>query len=203
MKRLAAAAIVVLVGTAHAAPFREQLTRDEIHAASDAAVAALPKVDAAAVKQCEDRHKLDPQDPKPDELAAAARCFRGSGNLGLAIRLWQTLVQRHPATPQATEATRALGPAFEAAGRFDDAARWSSDYAKKYPREGDALERMTRAVCTWRQLGRVDEAERGFLYLRATWGAKRKLDADTLCDQVRPIVVPPKARPAPKPTPTP
>ncbi len=187
------AAIVVLVGVAHAAPFREQLTRDEIKAASDAVVAALPKVDVAAARQCEATHKQAlSADAKPDELAAAARCYRAAGSLGLAIQLWRILIQRHPVTKEAMEGSRALGPAYEAAGQFEEAAKSNVTYAKKYAAEQDARERMTRAVCTWRQLGLADDAERGYQFLHATWGRKHKLDPATLCDQVRPIVVPPK-----------
>lgn len=57
--------------------------------------------------------------------------------------------------------------------------------------EPDALERGTRAVCLWRQLGNQTAAERGFKSLHAAWGRKHKLDPVALCDQVRPIVVPP------------
>ena len=56
---------------------REQLTKDEVEAASNAAVAALPKVDAAAAKQCETAHKPAlAAGAKADELAAAALCDR-------------------------------------------------------------------------------------------------------------------------------
>ena len=181
------------IGVAYAAPLKEQLTKDEIKAASEAAVAALPKVDSAAASDCQAKHKqLEAPDPKPDEIASAARCFRAAGSLGASVQLWRTLIQRHPNSKEAVEATRALGPAYEAAGRFDQAAESNATYAKKYPKEPDALDRMTRAVCTWRQLGIADEAERGFKFLQTVYGAKRKLDSATLCDQVRPIVVPPK-----------
>jgi hypothetical protein len=144
MRHLAPIAVVaVIAGLAHAAPYREQLTRDEIKAASDAAVAALPKVDTSAATQCQNKHQpqLIVQDPKPEDVAAAARCFRAAGRLGAAIQLWRGLTQNYARSKEAAEATRALGPAYEAAGRFDEAAQWNVTYAKKYGGEKDALER--------------------------------------------------------------
>src|SRR5262249_46799714 len=148
--------------------------------------------------QTQHQQQLDAQDPKPDEIAAAARCFRAAGSLGLAIQLWRLVTDRYPAAKEAVEATRELGPAYEAAGRVADAAHWNDVYAKKYAGEKDAADRMTRAVCTWRQLGMAEDADRGFKYLRATWGKKRTLDSATLCDQVRPIVVPPPPTSSPR-----
>src|SRR5215212_5429522 len=122
------ASIVMFVGIAHAAPFREQLTKDEIKAASDAAVAALPKVNTAAATDCQNKHQpqLIAEDPKAEHIAAAARCFRAAGSLGAAIQLWRGLTQNYARSKESVEATRELGPAYEAAGQFPEAAQWNA-----------------------------------------------------------------------------
>ena len=191
MSRLVAA-LVVLVWSASAAadrtPFKETLTRNEL---------------AAAVKAVEDKLVVDkdaaakcfalPREQIADQAIAAA-CFRGSGNLGLAITLWKAVVaDSSAARSDREEATRQLGPAYEAAAIYPEAAKWHSEYFARF-NAADARERLIRAVCIWRQLGDVSAADRGFKQLGAMRRQPKPRSA-TLCATVTPIVVPPSPSP--------
>jgi hypothetical protein len=186
-----AAAVVLTSTVASASPeqFKEQLSKDEIAAAELAARKRLPPVDKAAAEKCRARPM-----PSAEELAAFATCARAAGSLGGAIKAWEEIVYKHRGHAVETEALRNLGPAYEAAGRFSDAAKWHVTYVHRYgPGELNAARsrapQLIRAICIWRQLGMSKEAEREFQMLR-TYPKYRTVDSATLCDSVRPIAVP-------------
>ena len=179
--------LTIGVGLADAHP-NERLTKDQIRAAEKAAETSLPAVDKAAAKKC-----TALADDTVSDLATKATCYRAAGALGLAIAMWKEVARRDQHSPEDMEARRALGPAYEAAGRFADAANAHDEYALRFAGEADAADHLIRAICTWRQLGLETDAERGFRFLTRK---KPKRDSATLCDTVRPIVVPPAPSPA-------
>lgn len=167
--------------------YKETLTKDEVDAAVKGAEGRL-KVDAEAVKKC----TALPAETV-DERAALARCYQAAGSLGAALAVWKYVRSRTEAPVELQkEALRQLGTTHETVGRFGEAAAYHQEFAKKFPREADAPERMTRAVCIWRQLDDAKSAERGFEILRRVW--KKPPDSETLCDKVRPIAPPPDER---------
>jgi hypothetical protein len=184
---LAAAAVAVTAtATAETRKLKEQLTKDEIAAATKAARDRLPPVDPHAVKKCSampattaaERHDL-------------ALCYRAAGSLGASIAVWKVVIQDRDTKGPRKAAMVQLAAALEAAGSYADAATIHSEYAKIYGAEADAADHMIRAICIWRQLGVADEAERGFAFL-AKLMKKKTPDGEKLCDSVRPIVPPAK-----------
>jgi hypothetical protein len=87
------------------------------------------------------------------------------------------------------EAMHQLGPGYEAIGSWAEAAQAYQAYAKAYPRGTDARDQLVRAVCTWEQLGRDDYATSNLDLLTRVW-PKPAVDADHLCDTIRPIQPP-------------
>jgi TolA-binding protein len=189
-------AIILLVigvggGVAHASPV--QLTKDQVFAAARAAYAILPPVDKAKSALCQ--KELDTAnghaDPPAAELMQIAACWRGAGSLGAAVVMWNHVIADYPNSREAKQAQRELGPAYEAAGMYPEAAAANVTYASKYRGEADARDRLVRAICTSEQLGDTDHAAAGLVEL-ARW--KQKIDPVTLCATVRPIQ-PPAASP--------
>lgn len=168
----------------------ERLTKDEVKAASDAAVAALPKIDPK-VTSC----KSMPTGSTKEQVAAGT-CFRQAGALGVAILLWdKARLDRSDAA--ALEAARQLGPAYEAAGKFERAAEAYDYLVGTYPSTSispglDAAthrEIQTRAMCIYRQLGMDKEAKRNQISLER-FGRGKPIDAAAVCTALRPIRVP-------------
>ncbi|HTJ43574.1 MAG TPA: hypothetical protein VL463_15825 [Kofleriaceae bacterium] len=190
------ALVLATAARANAAPL-QKLTRDEVIRAGNAAAASLPPVDKTASAAC--KSKFDAAMTHPDidapTLAAAAACYRAAGALGAAITLWGQVLQRFPNTREAAGALHELGPAYELAGLYDNAADKDMDYANKYGGEPDALPRITRAICLWQQLGREDQLRRAYYSLKR-W-KKAPHDPATICDGIVPIVVPPPDAQAP------
>jgi hypothetical protein len=186
--------MIAIAGVAHAEPKPppERLDRDEIIAAGKAARARLPPVDRAAVQACEAKYGAATRsgDPgrTPETLAAAAACWRAAGSLGVAIRLWMAIVSELPDSREAVEARRQLGPAYEAAGTFSEAAEWHAAFAKANGAEKDARDQLIRAICIWRQLGLDDKAAVAEQDLGRMPG--RKIKSAKLCETVRPIAAP-------------
>lgn len=182
---------IFVAGIAHADPFPETLTKAQIDAASNAAVAALPRVDTVASAACSETDvakRLQAGTDTADDIGAMAACFHRAGSLGLAIQLWKRVADVYP--NRSRDAVRELGTAYERAGHYADAARWHEQYAQKYGGEKDAADHYVRAVCIWRQLG-VDKAIGGFKSLQRMWPKQyAKTDAVALCEKIRPIVPP-------------
>jgi hypothetical protein len=160
-------------------------------------VAALPKVDATAVKQCEPAFKqATSADAKADELAIAARCLRAAGSLGAAIQLWRSLIQFH------LNVEGGHGGALRARTgvRGGGAVRGRRDMEPHVREEVRSREGRGRAHDARRlpvAAAGLRERRRARLQApRRSVGRKHKLDAATLCDQVQPIIVPPKSSPA-------
>jgi len=181
-------AAALAAAPAHAEPYPEQLTKDQIEAAAKAVQDALPKVDQVASKKC----VAMPQDTVAEQVAAAA-CLRSAGAIGAAIMFWKHAIQTGTAEAGSADAVkaaaRAIGPAYEAAGMYDPAATAYNDYGRRYTAEADAPDQLIRAICTWRQLGAATDAARGFKFLRSM-RRKVKRDEVTLCRAVQPIAVP-------------
>lgn len=168
----------------------ERLTKDELKAASDAAVAALPKIDPK-VTSCKSMPTATTK-----EKVAVGTCFRQAGALGAAIIYWNKarLGQLDEAT---MEAARQLGPAYEAAGQFERAAEAYDYVVSEYPSSSlgphldAATEReiQTRAMCMSRQLGLDKLARRNQISLER-FGRGKPIDAAAVCTALRPIRVP-------------
>jgi hypothetical protein len=184
------AVMLAMAARVDAAPLHK-LTRDEIIRAGDAAAARLPPVDKTAVASCKAKFEAKLADPDVDAptLAAAAACYRAAGTLGVAIMLWGQVRMHFPRSPEAKDAVHELGPAYELAGLYDNAADKDAEYAEKYGGEPDALDRMVHAICLWQQLGRDDQLQRATYRLKQ-W-KKAPHDPATICDGQTPIVVPP------------
>jgi hypothetical protein len=190
--RLAIVAASILLAatavTALADPAPIKLTRAQIIAASDAAKKQLPPVDKAQAAQCQKSVDAYNANPSVTPLMTAAACYRTAGSLGAAIMMWQQVEYQYRAAPEAKEALHQLGPAYEAAGDWHDAAMKEDEYAEQYGGEKDARDLEVRALCTWEQLGLDDQIRRGLYNLTHHW-PKVTVDPDHLCDTIRPIPV--------------
>lgn len=191
MTRLVVLVLVLSAVAAHAAPYKETLSKAEVDAIVKATQDALPKVDPA-VSKCSvylDNYNKDPEH-NIGQIPLAAKCFRAAGALSAAITNWNTVIKYIPNSKDALEATRELGRAYEAAAIYDRAAEAYERYAKIYAGEKDAKELMTRAVCIRRQLG-DSRADADTKYLVQTF--RYPPDPDAVCDNVRPIAMPAKS----------
>jgi tetratricopeptide (TPR) repeat protein len=190
--RRTALALTVLTGLASVAladPAPIRLTRDQILAAAKAVQAKLPPVDKGQVAQCQKLlDEANQHDPTAPELLALGTCYRSAGSLGAAIIMWQHVLAQYGSSKEAEEAQRSLGPAYEAAGMFMDAAKAYDAYVERYGKAGDR-DLEVRAVCTWEQLGFDDQIKRGLNVLTRRW-PKVTVDPAHLCDTVRPIQPP-------------
>ena len=185
--------VLALAASAAAGSNHERLTRAELDAASKAAVAALPKVDPAKASHC----KTLPT-TRPVEQLALASCFHDAGALGAAISIWEHVAYvRDPATRET--AILALGPAFEAAGYYDQAAEYYDEAAgldsimtSRHPLDpATARAKRIRALCLYRQLGNDDRARSDEYLLARTAGHGPRFDAAATCAALHPIHVPP------------
>jgi len=183
------AVLLVLVATARA---DERLTKQQLQAAGDAAVAALPKVDSAKAQTC----KALPITTGA-EIAAAAACYRDAGALGLAIAFWKR-ASKERTTPAdnaaAMGAALEIGPANEAAGLFSAAALAYEEVTGTWPVTAlpphldakVARDLQTRAMCIYRQLGMDTEARRSQAALEG-YSHRKPIDAVAICTALRPI----------------
>jgi tetratricopeptide (TPR) repeat protein len=194
MKRALAAALVVLsAGAALAAPPSIKLTQRQIAAAAKAAREKL-KVDKQRAKICPHLHVVPDEEgthgPPSSPLMARAECFRRENDVADAISYWKrVMAAKQPEPDDVEKSMHELGPAYEAIGRYAEAAQAYQDFAKAYPKAADARDQLVRAVCTWEQLGRDDYAANNLELLARVW-PKPAVDADHLCDTIRPIAVP-------------
>lgn len=192
MKRIVLV-IMLMALEASAGPFKETLAKPDIEAIVKAIQAALPKVDQAAVKQCQpylDAYNKDPEGSL-DKVGAGAACFRAAGSIASAIQLWRTVETYDGDATRKRDAIRGLASAYEAAADFSQAAAYAEKYVAEYGRDKDAPDLLSRAICIRRQLGDAEAAERDVKRWRGT--LKTKIDPDTLCDHLRPIAMPAKA----------
>jgi hypothetical protein len=191
--------VLAVAAPAAAGPFKETLKRDEIVAIEKAIQDALPKPDPAIVKKCQ--VELDAYNKAPDaadaldHVTAAATCFRSAGSLGAAIQMWNIVAKYASSTKMAVQkrdATHELAIAYEAAAMFDDAAKFDEQFVKTYGKDDDdTRERLAHAICIRRQLGDEREATSDAAYWTHIF-RRVKLDANTLCDSLRPIAMPAK-----------
>jgi hypothetical protein len=185
-------ALVVAVVTIAAAHADERPTKQEIQAASAAALAALPKADPAKSTQCK---ALPTTTGK--EVAAAAACFRQAGAVGIAITFWREASQDRSDDATAMDAALQLGPAYEAVGEFGRAALAYESVVGSWPvtKFGAHLDGkvqrdlLVRAMCIHRQLAMDTEARANHAGLEGYTRAK-PIDAAATCAALRPIRVP-------------
>jgi hypothetical protein len=191
MKRTLAAALVVLASAhaALAAPPSIKLTKKQIAAAAKAALAKI-KPDAKRSKLCMGMHGSDETTASSTRLIEDADCLIDAGNPAMAIHLWNLVLKDHGPEPKDVEkAMRSLGPAYESIASFPEAAQAYQAFAKAYPKAAEARDQLVRAICTWAELGRDDYAASNLELLTRVW-PKPAVDADHLCDTIRPIQPP-------------
>jgi hypothetical protein len=194
---LVVAVLFAFVDPAFAAStvFKEQLSPDQIRAASKAAKQRIPRPPAGGGMACRERqnerHADDPPPFSAAGLVIQATCYEKAGLFGTAIGSWRQILQSFPKAPEAKEAVRAFARLNEKVGEYDKAVAAYEFYADHYAHDaGDpATDEWIRATCMRRQMGDAREAERDLASLR-TAVPGRTFDSDTLCDHVRPIVPP-------------
>jgi TolA-binding protein len=94
----------------------------------------------------------------PALLMEAADCLHADGKLGAAIAIWRAVVMKFTGTPDGTTAMRRAGEAYEQIGHFAEAADMYDEYARRYPKEADAEEKLVKATCFRHSLGQEREA---------------------------------------------
>jgi tetratricopeptide (TPR) repeat protein len=184
-----AGALVFSSAAAAAAPASIRLTKDQIDAA---AKAAGDKVKATAddvrAAKCE-KQAPDPDHADAPTLLALGACYRDAGWHTFAGIYWEQLAMQYPKAKEVAEAERLLGPLDESGGNYGPALHAYVRYAETFPRGADARADMVRGICLAEQLGLDAEAEQDLRVLTKLW-PKPAVDADHLCDTVRPIQPP-------------
>jgi tetratricopeptide (TPR) repeat protein len=189
-------AAVLVAAAAHAAlaaPPSIKLTPRQVAAAAKAARAKI-KINKENAKHCFHISAVPDEEgtPRPPSspLLVNAWCFRRESDFDHAISYWKrVLAAKQPEPKDVEDVMHDLGPAYEAIGRYAEAAQAYQDFAKAYPKGADARDQLVRAICTWEQLGRADYATHNRELLTRVW-PKPAVDADHLCDAVRPIQPP-------------
>jgi tetratricopeptide (TPR) repeat protein len=145
MRHCALVLAVVLPAAARADDASSRMAARQ--AAVQIATDALRSGDPAKLIACgtayADLHNQDPGDPHDDEiLNSAAVCFEKARSIGMALRLYEALIDQHPSSKLAAREELKLAHWYAELAMFDRAAKHFEQYAQRYagePEVGDAL----------------------------------------------------------------